>query len=336
MGGFSRPAAALLFGILGLSTAASAQVAATKKADNPLGAKFYATAELRHHLNTYYDSTGYYAHQEPSTHARIQAGAQLYEGFVDVYGTLGVFKIPRTQQVMQRRPELAADVHLLQSEYATIMQYNIVQFPIREEAAGPMAEDDKTDGFNAGVVYTLGLTPTVKWPIPTTAGKGEVKLGADGWTRVYSRRQYTEDYGPAFDGEDDGTGRDGLGLAPEGEDAGPGTDAEPIEDYAPHYQAQVFAGGSFASTLVRGSLAEVTGHYHSRFDPRYEVEADESVDYEYAVDRYSYYRVRLRYEINERLSVTNDFYHFHEGMFEAKRKGDERRFRNIARVSCRL
>lgn len=320
-------AAIVLCMVGSLATQAVAQVAAKKQdAGGVLGGKWYGTAELRHHVNTYYDTEGYYSRQEPSTHVRMQLGAQFYEGMIDAYATLGVFKIPETQQIMQRQPELALDFYPLRGQYFTILQYNLLQLPVKSEATVPTNEDDRSydPQSSESTIYTFGIAPSFKFPIAAGSSRIDLKTGADAWTRLYSRRQYVEDTTYVAD-EDEGR----LGLAAESDD-------EPIEDYAMHYRTQVLAGAAIEPGITKGFTTELTAHHHSRFDPKYTRDESGSIDYEYGATRYSYYRVRLRYEITERIAVTNDFYHFFDGAFQSKREGEDRRFRNIARVTCKL
>lgn len=324
----------LLWALCALSAPAFAQVAATatptatKKKDDAafLGGKWYGTAEVRHHINTYYDQEGYYARQEPSTHVRLQLGAQFYDGMVDAYATLGVFKIPETQEIMQRRPEVAVDLYPYRNEYFTLTQYNLLQLPVKAQSTVPMNEDDRAETLlDDSASYTFGLAPTGHLPFQAIQAKFDVQLGLDGWTRLYSRRQYTTDVRPADDEEDDDLA---LTTAPE--------EQAPLEDTAMHYRSQAFGGIGLSPVNMRDLSTNVSAHYQSRFDPRYERDEEGSVDYKYGVTRYSYYKIRLRYEINDRLAVTNDFYNFFDGAFQGKREGEDRRFRNIARLSCKL
>lgn len=311
-----------------LSANAFGQVAATKKDDRGfLGGKWYGTAELRHHSNTYYDTEGALKRQEPSVHARLQLGAQFYEGLIDAYVTMGVFKVPETQQLMQRRPELAFDYYPLHGENVSVLQYNMVQLPVKTSATIPINEDEKYEmSLDPGAIYTIGLAPSAKFPFQALSSRFEVKGGLDGWTRMFSRRQFTSEYFVPQDDEVDDGGP--FALAP--------TDSDPIEDYALHYRAQAMSGFSWSPLAFKEFSTEATLHMQSQFDPRYTRDDEGDVDYKYGVYRYSYYRARLRYEISERLAVTNDFYHFFEGAFQAKREGEDRRFRNILRLSCKL
>lgn len=299
------------------------QVSSTKRSDDDWPGQWYGTLELRHHINTFYDQDDYLARQDPSAHARIQLGAQLYEGTVDVYTTLGVFKRPRTQQILQRRPEMALDYYPWRSAYGNVLLYNLVRVPFANEDEDREAEDEV---LGTGTVYTIGFAPTLKYPITAAGYQWQPKTGLDLWTRLYSRPQYTTEYD--LDGESPGD-RDQFAL----DDSG---DAKPIEAYAPTYNGLYFVGLAVDPTSGKGAHAELSGYYKSVFHARYVVDDDETVSHEYGADRYSYYRLRLKYDLSDDLAILNDFYHFHEGAFEAKRREPMRRFRNIARVTLRL
>ncbi len=309
---------------------AQGQVQATKKATpGPAGGNWYGSIEVRHHANAYYDQSGDYARLDPSMHVRAQFGAQFYDGLVDTYATLGVFKETETQQVLQRQPEIAVDLYPLKNDYVKILQYNFVQLPVRQSnTSQKQVEEESVDEYNPSTVYTVGLAPTFKLPVNYNGTKIELKLGGDGWTRLYSRRQYIEGESHRDEADDDD---DRLALNTPSESGD-----EPIEDYATHYQAQEFAGVVLSPAVARSFTAEATAHYHSRFTPIYTRSESGGTDYEYGVDRYSYARVRLKFDLTDRLALTNDFYAYHEGLFDGDRKGDDRRYRNVLRMSCRL
>lgn len=316
---------------LAVPALAQTQVQASKKAPaaGAFGGNWYGSVEIRHHANAYYGQTGAYERVDPSVHVRAQFGAQFYDGLVDAYATLGVFKETETQQILQRQPEVAVDLYPLKNDYVQVLQYNFIQIPVRQSnTSQKQAESESVDEYNPSTVYTVGLAPTFKLPVNYNGTKVELKTGADGWTRLYTRKQYVE--GQSYRGEEeDDDGR--LALNQPKSDQG-----EEMEDYAPHYQAQEFAGFVLSPAVLRTLTAEATGHYHSRFTPIYAQGEGGGTDYKYGVERYSYARVRLKYDLTDRVALTNDFYAYHEGLFDGDRKGDDRRYRNVLRMSCRL
>jgi hypothetical protein len=306
----------------------SATMNGQKRAAAENGPDLYGTVELRHHINTFYEDDGYRGPQEPSGHLRLQAGAQMYEQKVDVYATVGVYKIPRTQQVRQRRPEIAADFYPWRDRYFTLLQYNIVRLPFDEREQDPDVED--FEGADAGSIYIMGLAPTVKYPFIALNSEWKIKGGLDAWSKLYTRKQYTEEYDQEFrDPVTDETRFRSVNVETD-------EDQEPIEDYAMHGNLLTMVGFDFEPGLIHGFSSEATVNYNRKFVPRYSRNDNGTTEHEYGVDDYSFYRLRAKYEINERVAIVNDFYHFHGGFFEAKRDGDSRRYRNIARITCRL
>lgn len=301
------------------------QITATKKSTAAEDVSWYATLEFRHHLNTYYDGEDYLGKREPSAHARLQVGTTLYDGLLDTYATLGVFKVPRTQQVFQRRPQLAADLYPVRHPNFTLLQYNLIQLPFNEAEQDPEADATKND---AGTIYTVGVTPSARWSVDAGTTRFVFRGGLDGWTKMYSRAQKTTNFTRE---EDDSR----LGLSSSPTDEQP---AEPfeVEDYAQHYSTQAVVGVAWEQLLNGEMETGLTANYRTDYLPFYEV-GPATNDYKYTADRYSFYKWRLKVRITDRLSFVNDFYHFHDGLFAAKRQGeDSRRFRNIARIQCKL
>ena len=177
----------------------------------------YSTFEVRHHLNTYYegktvtDDGDYLDRQEPSLHFRLQLGTQIYGGLLDAYATLGILKKTQTQQILQRRPELSLDIYPIRTKHFTVMQYNMVQLPFEEREQDPEAEVDGTD---AGSIITVGLAPSAKAKMPTSLGTFSVRGVVDGWTRLYSRKRYTD----TFEDETTQPREDRLALNPSPDD----------------------------------------------------------------------------------------------------------------------
>jgi hypothetical protein len=303
-------------------------VSAKKKAEPEyglLGGVWHGALEMRHSLSTYYDEAGAYDRQEPTMHARLQFGAQFYDGAVDAYATLGVYNRASTQQFHQRRPELAVDFRPFAGPYFELLQYNTVKVPFQSEDKDPEAQEPI---LSEGSVYVFGLAPVVKAPFQAGATKITAKAGLDAWTKLYSRKQYTRGYDDGRTVEDEGR----LGLV----DTRPDTaETGEIEDSALHYDGQTLAGVVVHPGFLPDLKAEWTGHYHSSYRPRY-TQYDSGTEHTYRVERYSYYRLRLEYELTPRVSVANELYHYYDGFYAGGSSGEDRRFRNVARLACKL
>jgi len=305
---------------------AAKSFSATKSSDSGLVGGFYGNLELRHHLNTYYDDEGYLARREPSVHSRLQLGMRFYDNLIDAFLTLGIYKVPETQQVSQRRPELEVDVYPINNEYVTIQAYGIAQAPFSPGDQAPVDREteDRIDAGDEseGTAVSLGLTPLLKYPLAAGSGKLVFKTGVDAWTKMYSRRQYTT----VKPDEDD---RDRLGLAPD--ESG----EQEIEDYAQHYATEGMIGLGLWNANIPDLSADIGAFYETRFTPVYE-KGEDSTDYHYDADRSSHFRFRLQYQWSPRITLVNDLFRFHEGRFGKLAEGEDRRFRNIARITCRL
>ncbi len=283
------------------------------------GFKPYGSVELRHHLSAYYNETAQES-QEPSAHFRGQLGFSLYDGFVDTYATFGFIKTPKTQQITQRRPELALDVYPLRHENLVIRQYNLVKFP--GDSVIPEGREDD-DALRDGSIYLVGLSSLFKAPFLTALGDIEGVFGVDGWTKFYGNKQYLEE-------DEDSQERYRYGLTGEAQFE------EPIEDYANRYYGLQMTGVKFKPNFLARTEIGTNAYYETLFYPVYETSGENVRSYHYGVERTSFYRLRLKYSVSEKVSLINDFYQFFDDFFASKRTGDDRRIRNVARVIVRL
>lgn len=276
---------------------------------------FYSNVELRHQVNSYVGQSSHKdTNQEPSVQFRAQLGSVLYQGLVDAYLNLSVEKLPKSLAVYQRRPELYANIYFLKSKFLKIRQYNIWRMPF--STADKVGEDYESQWDREldldGTVYIIGLNPTAKFSFKTAFADWEVDMGLDLNSRLYSRTQYAEYI-------DERTGLSNT-----------------VEDHIPRLGSIQSLGGAI-SPLGLGYL-KIGGsvYYRSYFIPQYFQNNDLGVQNRYGADRASYYRIRFQLQLNKRLTLLNDFIHFHQGLFTAKRKGKEKRFKNMLRLSCVL
>ncbi len=285
-------------------------------------AKIYDSLELRHQLNTYYGSENQRSRQMPSIHGRAKLGATFRNGLIDGYFTFGLIKSPNTQQIQQRRPEFEIDIYPWMSRYGQIVQYNLVQFPF--DINDYEASENKD--YTSDTVYTIGIAPTLILPLHLFGSKLTLKTGVDYWTQFFSGKQYRND-------DREPSERDHFAAA--GDGSGESNSEEPVEDVAMRYYSQYMTGLGISPSWDRDLSLEVGAFYDVKYLPEYEKDS-ESNDYRYIRETHSHYRLRLHYKLSTRASFVNDFYHFHSGLFEKKRYGDDRRFRNIARLSYKL
>lgn len=289
-------------------------------------AHVYGTVELRHHINTYYDKQDYRTRQDPSFHARIKLGASFRQGFIDAYTTLGVIKGPQSQQLVQRRPEFEIDLYPLAIDYVQVVQYHLVELPFSNTE---FADEDSPDPESEGTAYSIGVAPSVSLPVSLARSRLSWKAGVDVWTKLYSKPQYRGH------NENEIREDDHFAAAPEESTNEAGNaDSQRRQDPALRYYSLYMLGVAIEPSFLNQLNFEASLFYDNRFVPNYV--SEDSDEYRYKPVRSSYYRLRAKFVITERTSVINDFYHFHEGFFEAKRRDDHRRFRNIARISYQL
>ena len=276
---------------------------------------FYSNIELRHQLNTYVEnSLKKNNHQDPSVQFRAQIGSVLYQGIIDLYLNLSVEKLPKTLAIYQRRPELYANVYILRSKFLKIRQYNIWRLPFTP--SDEVFEEYETrwdeELDREGTVYIVGLNPITMFGFRNSFAQWEANFGLDLNSRLYSRTQYTS-Y------RDERNGKSHI-----------------IEDHVPRLGSIQSIGGSLTPNALSSIKIAASVYYRSFFLPRYFQTNELGVQNRYSVDRASYYRLRFQFQLNNRMTLINDFMHFHQGFFASKRVGKEKRYKNIVRLSCVL
>ena len=268
---------------------------------------YYASIDLTHLNNSYVDIGDGIYRDEPSVHARLRAGMRLYDNKLDLFVLGGVIKVPKTQKLIGRRTQIELDYFPFLNEYGYLVHYQQVKLPSSEDEYDP----DNSIPQKQGVIYKTGASPVAMYPISNDYGLTKLSAGVDFWTFLYSRRQYIES----------------------------DEDMQPIsldEAEASPLQVRYMAGFEFKPNYlkelkVKGMVYLADDHLPSYF------EEEGRMVYRYKKDRFSFYRIQASFQISEKVSISNDFYHFHEGFFEARRNSNEKKtYRNIARIKCLL
>ena len=279
--------------------------------------RYYGDLDLRHYSNTYYDNEDYISKEDVSAQTRLRLGLLLYGGDLDISANVGFIKEPLTQKLIQRRPEIEVDYYPISNNYVNVVIYNLVQLPFSEDA---FDEENKNPAYQ-GSVYTLGFSPSLLYPLYFEGISGKVRGGFDMWTFAYSRVQYVDESEHAQESD-----QFFLQSANKGEQH---------EATASTLFSQVFVGFSFIPGFSRDVLLDGMIAYNSEFFPKY-FYTQQKVDYRYGALRDSYYKIKFQYAITDKVSFVNDFFHFHNGFFEAKKRIEDHRFRNIAKITCKL
>lgn len=294
----------------------------------------YSSVEFRHHVNTYYNRDNNLTKQEPSFHGRLTLGSKFYGGALDTYFTLGMIKQPQTQQILQRKPELAIDVTPFKHENLQTVWYNTLLFPVKESDGEDSDQESKRDSFEnrvgsaEGTTYILGVALVASNKSPVGDGWITPRLGLDGWTKMYSRKQYVSKEESVGRGDEREPRYSLAKTSNEGAE-------DKIEDTALHYATQLFASIGFSPGFFNPLNFDLGVYFDNRFIPVY-MRTETNIEHHYAVDRTSHYKLRAQWDISPAWTIMNDFYHFHVGYFQQKTTGEDRRFRNILRLAYKL
>lgn len=292
-------------------------------------AGFYGLLDLRHTSNDYYDEHGNVLRRDPAVHGKLRIGGNFYNRSVDVSLGVGAAKLPASQRVYQKRPDVTVDVYPMRGNIFNLLIYGNAVFPVRAEDLDPteFADGDRYDrdyrrAIDATVI-AVGLAPNFKLERSLAVGRPTVTVGADVWTRMYSK--------PVFVSELDGS-RD-LGLISPGSP----TVREPFEDRAMRYVHQETIAVGFTPAVWPFMQGEIAGYVESRYLPQYTYsEATDSWSYSYTPERISFTRFKLELDLTNSTSISNELYFFRNGFFAQDRTGDQRRFRNIIRLAIKL
>lgn len=274
----------------------------------------YQSIEMRHNTDTYYQVNGSRDKQFPEVRLKIQLGALLYQGHVDAYVTGGIIRYAQSQQVFQERPELSIDLYPVKTRYFKVRQYHRIRLPYQMRDTEIKHYDSRWEQREDqnGTIYQPGLNPWIEWPISIgSIGHFELKGGLDLHTFMYSQ---------AFK-----------------EQAGSIESDDHKDSEKPLISSRQFISASFSPWFSPRLLIKTSMYYESRFASQaFFAPRESSNKTTYGVDRNASYRVRARFTLSERVSLINDFYHFHRGFFEGRQKGGSKRFRNTLRLTTLL
>lgn len=311
------------------SSSSGSEKGMKKLSTAPQPAGFYGLLDLRHTSNDYYDENGKIARREPAMHGKLRLGGGFYNRAVDVSLGVGAAKLPASQRVYQKRPDVTVDVYPVRGEMFNLLVYGNAMFPVRaadldptEYADGDRYDRDYRRAIDATVI-AIGLAPNMKFERSLAIGRPTVTLGADAWTRMYSKS--------IFISESDGSRS--LGLV---SSQAPVID-KPFEDRAMRYVHQETIAVGLSPAFLPALHAEIAGYSESRYLPQYSYAEDsDSWSYSYVPERISFTRFKLDLNITRATTVSNELYFFRNGFFAEDRLGDQRRFRNIIRVAIKL
>jgi len=289
----------------------------------------YGLVDIRHTTNDYYNELGDRVKRDPAVHGKLRIGAKFYGDTVDVSAGVGGAKLPASQRVYQKRPDITVDTYPLKGRSLNILVYANAMFPVRSEDLDPTeyADGDRYDrDYRRSIdatVMSVGLAPNLKTEGVFAIGKTSLTFGADAWTRMYSKPLYIE--------EDDGSRE--LGLVAEDTPAV----KKPFEDRALRYVHQETVALGYSPAVFPKLQTEIAGYSESRYLPRYEQNKETGAwDYTYEPERISFTRYKISIDITQSATLSNELYYFRNGFFAGDRINDQRRYKNIVRLAFKL
>ena len=303
---------------------------AMKKFASPTSQQgLYGVFDVRHTTNDFIDENGMRIRRDPALHGNLRFGGKFYGDTLDVSVGVGGSKLPRSQRVYQNRPEVTVDTYPIKGRVLNVLAYANAMFPVRSEdldptefAAGDRYDRDYRRAIDATVI-AFGVAPNVKVETINSWGRFQGTLGANAWTRLYSKPLYIE--------ESDGS-RD-LGLVAENEQAIDGR----FEDSALRYVHQESVAFGFTPIFMQNLQLEAAGYTEHRYIPRYHRnDLSEAWEYTYEPERVSFSRYKASMDLSPSVSISDELYFFRNGFFAGNRINDQMRFRNIVRLSFKL
>jgi hypothetical protein len=311
----------------GLKNAIGAGMKKFGQAPSPQG--FYGILDLRHTVNDYFSENGNRLRRDPALHAKIRLGGKFYGDTLDVSAGFGGTKLPASQRVYQNRPDVMVDVYPLKGRLINVMVYTNAMFPVRstdldptEFSDGDRYDQDYRRAMDA-TILTAGAATNLKLEAFTKGGRLFARIGADAWTRMYSKPLYIEE----------GDGSRELGLIAEKTP----TVTTRFEDRAMRYVHQETGAIGYSPTFLPKLEAEVAGYSESRYLPKYSLNGESgSWNYVYEPERVSFTRFKVAMEITPSTTISNELYYLRNGFFARDRINQERRFKNILRLAIKL
>ena len=290
---------------------------------------FYGLLDLRHTMNDYFDEAGTRRRRDPAMHGKLRIGGKYYGETLDISAGVGGAKLPGSQRAYQKRPDVTVDTYPIKGRHFNTLVYANAMFPVRSEDLDPteFADGDRYDrdyrkAIDATVI-SIGLAPNLKFEGNFSVGRMTTTLGADAWTRMYSKPLY-------IDETDENRA---LGLLAE---SAP-TVEKPFEDRAMRYVHQETMALGFTPAITPKLQLEIAGYSESRYLPRYfKDDASGAWSYTYQPERISFTRLRLAFDLTVSTTVSDELYYFRNGFFAEDRINDQRRFRNIVRLAVKL
>lgn len=277
------------------------------KAKSPI----FSSISLGHH-SFQKGSTG--SDEPPYGMVTAKAGTRFWKGRGELYGVLGAYKKISSLEVSPARPFLALDLYPFLGKWGQVAQYHRVYAPFSEGEPG--AED--LSGNQQGAVYTVGLAPTGLVPIDLSWVRLNLKIGADLWTKLFSRKQSVSE---------EQMDQSVLGLL---------GDDPYLEDTKSTWQSLFKIGFNVTPSSFKDLVFSAMAYTRTRQYPYYERTEGDLIDVNYKVKKTSYYRMKISYAVDSSIVLSNDIYYFYRGYFEESGSEQGSRGSSLLKVTLHM
>ena len=281
-----------------------------QETSHEVGYNLFGSINVTHYTDTYYDRDNFLLCQTPAIHIQGGLGANLYRGKLNIFASFGVIKLPQTLKLIEKRPEIMARYLPLSGEHGEILFYGALMLPFSE---GDIDQENSV-AEKQGTIFIPGIAPLFKSSIDQSFVKWTFFTGVEGYTKMYSRRQYINEK-DEFDSSD----KYFLTAYENG---------EAKEDTILPFYSKVKMGVEISPIWKDQVFLETSATIFQAQKPKYKYEG-EQVQYSYSREINSYFKFRIKLIPMERFSLANDFYAYHGGLFEKRMYGDLPRYRNM-------
>jgi|GEM_PF-1266080 len=291
------------------SRPASSQAAARKVG-------LYSSFEMVHLLDSYHDQEDFLVERSAATQARLVMGYASPGGKLEMFATLGAIKLPNSQQVIERRPELEVDAYIENNANLKLLTVGIAKAPFSDSTYDRQNNLDQ----HHGTIVQTGLRLLVEEQSISSLNWLGIFAGAEGFTNFYSRPQYVHTKPTHKD--------ESLSLVE------PADTSEPVADSKQHYNSEASMGFTLKPSWFNGMHTDIAALWKRDFTPRYLAIDGQEEGFE--IEERTCYRLRLKWQLSTDVEFQNEFQQYFSGTFSKRVPSEERRYSNVAKVAFKF
>jgi hypothetical protein len=279
-------------------------------------AGLYSNFEMVHLLDSYHDQEDLIVERAAATQARLVMGYASPGGKLEMFGTLGAIKLPNSQQVIERRPELEVDAYVEHNANLKLLTVAIAKAPFSDSTY------DRQNNLvqHHGTIVQTGLRLLVEEQNIASLNWLGIYAGTEGFTNFYSRQQYVHSE-PQYKDE-------ALSLVETP------SSSEPIEDSKQHFNSEASMGFTLRPSWFSGLNADLAALWKRNFSPRYLPVHGSDEGFE--IEERSSYRVRMKLQLSSDVEFQNEFQQHFGGAFSRRSPTEEKRFSNVAKIAFKF